>query len=88
MLVRRSDFMLKFEEAYEIATNFFLENDYAGVAEARETNDKWIFAPQCKRICYGVSYVCVPKNGDDPYVFNPTGMDNAVMWNESNPISI
>ena len=42
-LVKRSDFMVEFKEAYEIATNFFLENDYAGV--------------------------------DEPYIFNPTGMD-------------
>ena len=37
-LVKRSDFMVEFKEAYEIATNFFLENDYAGVDEAKDTN--------------------------------------------------
>ena len=59
---------------------FFLENDYAGVYEAKDTNDMWLFAPKCKKTCYGVSYICVPKNGDEPYIFNPTGMDNVIMW--------
>ena len=79
-LVKRSDFMVEFKEAYEIATNFFLENDYAGVDEAKDTNDMWLFAHKCKKTCYGVSYICVPKNGDEPYIFNPTGMDNGIMW--------
>ena len=72
--------MVEFKEAYEIATNFFLENDYAGVDEAKDTNYMWLFAPKCKKTCYGVSYICVTKNGDEPYIFNPTGMDNVIMW--------
>ena len=58
MHARRSDFMVEFKEAYKIANKFFLENDYACVNEAKETSDRWLFAPKCKKTCYGVSYVC------------------------------
>ena len=47
--------MVEFKEAYEIATNFFLENDYAGVDEAKDTNDMWLFAPKCNKTCYGAA---------------------------------
>lgn len=72
--------MVEFKEACEIATKFFLENDYA--------SDKWLFSPKCKKTCYGVSYICVPKNGDEPYLFNPTGMDNILMWENAKIVSV
>lgn len=80
--------MVEFKEAYEIANKFFLENDYASVGEVKETSDKWLFAPKCKRTCYGVSYICVPKKGDKPYVFSPTSMDNAIMWENAKGVPV
>ena len=72
--------MISIEKAYRIANSFFVENDYVGVYEVRENEDSWLFVPQCKSACYGVANVCVPKNGDEPYVFSTTDADGAVMW--------
>mgnify|MGYP000088608396 CR=1 FL=1 len=88
MHVKRSDFVVEFKEACEIATKFFLENDYASIDEAKDASDKWLFSPKCKKTCYGVSYICVPKNGDEPYLFNPTGMDNILMWKNAKIVSV
>ena len=55
--------MVEFKEAYEIATNFFLENDYAGVDEAKDTNDMWLFAPKCKKHAMGCHIYAYPKMG-------------------------
>lgn len=76
----RSEIMISIEKAYRIANSFFVENDYVGVYEVRENEDSWLFVPQCKSACYGVANVCVPKNGDEPYVFSTTDADGAVMW--------
>lgn len=78
--------MVEFKEAYKIANKFFLENDYACVNEAKETSDRWLFAPKCKKTCYGVSYVCVPKKGDEPYAFSPTSTDNTIMWENAKTV--
>ena len=67
--------MISIEKAYRIANSFFVENDYVGVYEVRENEDSWLFVPQCKSACYGVANVCVPKNGDEPYVFSTTDTD-------------
>lgn len=88
MHARRSDFMVEFKEAYKIANKFFLENDYACVDEAKETSDRWLFAPKCKKTCYGVSYVCVPKKGDEPYLFNITDAMALDMWKKAKVVSV
>lgn len=80
--------MISIEKAYRIANSFFVENDYVGVYEVRENEDSWLFAPQCKSACYGVANVCVPKNGDEPYVFSTTDTDGAVMWERGKEVSI
>lgn len=48
--------MVDLKTAYKIANDFFLANDYAGVREARENDDSWLFKLKCKSTCYGVSY--------------------------------
>lgn len=58
------------------------------IDEAKDASDKWLFSPKCKKTCYGVSYICVPKNGDEPYLFNPTGMDNILMWENAKIVSV
>lgn len=88
MLAKRSDCMVDLKTAYKIANDFFLENNYAGVYEVRETNDKWLFEGKCKCTCYGTSEMCVPKNGEEPYLFSITGMDNAIMWKNAKIVSI
>ena len=72
--------MVDLKTAYKIVNDFFLENDYAGIYEVRETDDKWLFEGICRHTFYGASEVCVPKNGDETYIFSLTGMDNAIMW--------
>lgn len=32
-----------------------------------------------KNMLWGVIYMRT-QNGDEPYIFNPTGMDNVIMW--------
>ena len=32
--------------------------------------------------------MCVPKNGDEPYVFSTTDTDGAVMWERGKEVSI
>lgn len=72
--------MVDLKTAYKIANDFFLENDYAGVCEARETDTSWLFEGKCKQTTYGTSEVCVPKNGDEPYLFNIAHEEGANMW--------
>ena len=62
--------MVDLKSAYNIANDFFLNNGYEGVYESRETDNSWLCCGKCKRPNYGTSEVCVPKNGDEPYVFN------------------
>ena len=80
--------MVSFKEAYEIANKFFLENDYAGIREARENDDSWLFAGKCKRTCYGTMNACVPKNGDEPYVFSTTDEAGFEMWGKAKVVSV
>lgn len=69
MHARRSDFMVEFKEAYKIANKFFLENDYACVDEAKETSDRWLFAPKCKKHAMACRmYVCLKKGMNRIYL--------------------
>nr|DAI33125.1 MAG TPA: immunity protein [Caudoviricetes sp.] len=79
--------MVDLEKAYKIANGFFLDNDYVGVHEIRENADSWLFVPQCKSACYGVANVCIPKNGDEPYVFSTAEPDGAAVWNSAKAVS-
>lgn len=80
--------MVDMKAAYRIANDFFLENNYAGVYETRETSDKWLFVGKCKNTCYGTSEVCVPKNGDEPYLFNITDARALDMWKKAKVVSV
>lgn len=80
--------MVSFKEAYKIANDFFLENDYAGVNEARESTDNWLFTGKCKRTCYGTMDACIPKNGDTPYVFRKSDDENFEMWENAKVVSV
>lgn len=53
--------MVEFKEACEIATKFFLENDYASIDEAKDASDKWLFHLNVKKHAMECHiYVC-PK---------------------------
>lgn len=80
--------MIDFKTAYEIANDFFLKNGYAGIYESRETDEHWLFLPKCNGTCYGVSNVCVPKNGDEPHIYNATDIEMANVWNCAKAVSI
>ena len=80
MHVKRGESMVCLEKAYKQADDFFRDNDYAGVDTTRETDDSWLFCPKCKETCYGVSYVCVPKNGEAPYLFSVSDEEMAEVW--------
>lgn len=88
MPAKRSDFMVDLKTAYKIANDFFLENNYAGVHEARETDSSWLFEGKCKQTCYGTSEVCVPKDGAEPYIFNIAHEDGVNMWENARTVSI
>ena len=76
--------MVDLKTAYNIANEFFLNNGYEGVYESRETDNSWLFNGKCKRTNYGTSEVCVPKNGDEPYIFNIAHEDGAIIWENAN----
>ena len=80
--------MVDLKTAYQILNDFFLKNDSDGVYEARETNDNWLFEGKCKGTCYGTVEVCVPKNGDGPYVFSATDTDGVIMWSNAKVVSL
>lgn len=80
--------MVYLEEAYEIAKDFFLKNGYIGVDEARETDSSWLFNGKSEQSIYGTSEVCVPKNGDEPYVFNIAHEEGAAMWENAEAIHL
>lgn len=80
--------MVDLKTAYKIANDFFIENDYAGVYEVRETNDKWLFEGKCKRTCYGTFEICVPQNGDEPYLFSNTDDNGFAMWKNAKVVSV
>ena len=78
--------MIDLKTAYDIANNFFLENNYAGVFEIRESNKSWLFEGMCHRAQYGCSEICVPKNGDAPYLFNIRMDEGFKMWESAKEI--
>ena len=80
--------MVEFKDAYESANKIFLENEYAGVHEARENDDSWLFAGKCKQKSYGTFEICIPKNGDSPYIFNVAHEDGATVWKNARIVSI
>lgn len=88
MRAKRSDFMVDIKTAYKIANDFFLANDYVGVYEIRETNEEWLFLGKCKQACYGTTEICVPKNGEDPYLFSITGTAELHKWINAEIVSV
>ena len=80
--------MIDFKTAYGIANDFFLNNGYAGIYESRETEECWLFSPKCNSTCYGVSNVCVPKNGDESRIYNAADIEKVVMWNSAKVVYV
>ena len=80
--------MIDLKKAYEIANDFFLENGYVGVHEARENDDSWLFSGKCEQATYGTSQVCIPKNGDEPYLFDTAHEKEFTMWENATVVSI
>lgn len=80
--------MVNLKTAYKIANAFFLENEYVGVYEIRETNNAWLFMGKCKQACYGTTEVCVPKNGEAPYLFSITDDEGLRMWKNGKTVSV
>lgn len=80
--------MIDFKTAYGIANDFFLENGYTGVHETRENNDSWLFSGKCEQVTYGTSEVCVPKNGDGPYLFDTSHEKELTIWENAKVVSV
>jgi len=87
MLAKRSDFVVDLKTAYDIAKDFFLENNYSGVFEIRESKNNWLFEGKCDSVQYGSSEVCVPKNGDEPYLFSIRMKDGFEMWKNAKEVN-
>lgn len=59
--------MVELNEAYKIAYDFFLDNEYLGIEECRETENEWILSGKSATTVYGYIEVCAPKNGTEPF---------------------
>ena len=74
--------MITLEKAYEIANEFYKTDEcYDGILEIRESQDNWLFEGRLKHTTYGTNNVCVPKNGEEPYLFNPNTNDQ--IWKDA-----
>jgi hypothetical protein len=80
--------MVGLKEAYEIANDFFISNDYAGVAEVRDTGEKWLFMGKLKRATYGTCEVCVPKDGTAPHLFDINNEQYGEMWRSAKKVEL
>ena len=82
----QTEVYVDFETAYWIAERCFLENDYVGIQESRENKESWLFSGKAEQTICGSFEICVPKNGDTPYVFTRTDTDGFKLWNQSIPV--
>ena len=82
----QTEVFVDYETAYWIAERCFLENDYIGIAETRETIDAWLFSGKAEQTMYGNFEICVPKNGDTPYVFTTTDIEGFKLWSQGKPV--
>lgn len=81
--------MVELKDAYKMANDCFLDNeDYLGVREVRETEDKWLFEGKLKHTTYGTFEICVPKNGDEPYLYNPYEKKYMELWEKANVVKV
>ena len=79
----QTEVYVDYETAYWIAERCFLESDYIGIAESRETIGLWLFSAKTEQTMYGSFEICVPKNGENPYVFTVTDTDGFKLWNNA-----
>lgn len=71
--------MIDIKKASQIAEKFFkTDKCYDGILEIRESKQDWMFEGKAKTPVYGASIVCVPKNGEDPYLMNAS--DPEQIW--------
>ena len=43
----------------------------------------WLFSAKTEQTMYGSFEICVPKNGENPYVFTVTDTDGFKLWNNA-----
>ena len=43
----------------------------------------WLFSTKTEQTMYGSFEICVPKNGENPYVFTVTDTDGFKLWNNA-----
>lgn len=79
MYVKMSQQMIDIKKASQIAKKFFkTDKCYGSIGEIRESEQDWMFEGKAKKTLYGASIVCVPKNGEDPYLMNAS--DPEQIW--------
>lgn len=80
--------MISLKRAYNIATDFFIRNGYVGVYEIRELKDKWVSMGKSEETIYGASQVCIPKNGDEPYLIDISHEPELTQYNKAKRVDI
>ena len=62
--------MVDLVEALKMAEKAFREDKcYVGVKEICETEEYWLFSGKAKQTVNGYFNICIPKNGDEPFIF-------------------
>ena len=80
--------MVDVVEAFKMAEKVYLEDDcYAGVREIRETADYWLFSGKAKHTLYGYFDICIPKSGDEPFIYS-NDIKMAEIWNNATIIKL
>lgn len=90
MLVKRSDYMNDLKIAYQTANEFFINNGYSGVCEARDLGDKWVFVGKSEKPVYGASQVCIEKNANikDAYLIDVSHEPEFTEYNNAKIIDL
>lgn len=80
--------MISAKEAYKIAYDIFVFNDCAGVGEMRDAGEYWLFSEKCDCPIYGAIEICVPKNGDEPFIINTFREPYAEKWRNAKKVCL
>ena len=80
--------MIDVVEAFKMTEKVYLEDDcYTGVREIRETVDYWLFSGKAKHTLYGYFDICIPKNGEKPFIYS-NDKKMTEIWNNATVIKL
>lgn len=80
--------MVSIKKAYDLANAFFINKGYTGVLEGREVEENWAFMQKNVSADAKRFGVCVPKNGEEPFMFDESNEKAIEKYDKASIINI